>query len=293
MFRSKERTSKEAAGRRLGLLLAAILLLWGSTGCSTTEGPDPWERMNRGTFAFNEAADKWVVEPVAKGWDFLLPEFAQTGVENFFDNLRAPVFVANNLLQGEVQQGYLHLWRMILNTTVGVAGFVDVASMAGWPDHPEDFGLTLGHWGVPNGPYLMLPVLGASTVRDTVGLAGDAAINPYTYFVPIYVPIAARATELLNKRAIFLEEIAQSREEAFDFYVFVRNAYLQNREHRLTGVPVEGAEAAEADSDGGEDLYYFDDEDFDDFDEPDEVDEVDDSPGDGAPEEDAHDEPED
>jgi phospholipid-binding lipoprotein MlaA len=256
------------------------LLATSSIGCSTTEGPDPWERMNRGTFAFNEAADKWVVEPVAKGWDFVLPEFAQDGVANFFENLRAPVYVANNLLQAEFEQGYLQLWRMILNTTVGVAGFVDVASMAGWPDHPEDFGLTLAHWGAPHGPYLMLPVLGASSVRDTVGLAGDAVMNPYSYFVPIYVPIAARATELLNKRAILLEEIAQSREEAFDFYVFVRNAYLQNRQHRLTGLPagLPGTAGASAPSEDEEDLYYFDDEDFDD---------LDDVPSEEAQEEDA------
>lgn len=236
---------------RFVLTLALWLVL--AAGCSTTAGPDPWEKMNRGTFAFNEAADKWVIEPVAKGWDFVLPEFAQKGVANFFENLRAPAYVANNLLQGEVEHGYLELWRFLLNSTVGVAGFVDVASMAGWPDHPQDFGLTLGRWGVPHGPYVVLPIFGPSTVRDTVGLGGDAVISVYSYFVPIYVPIAARATDLLNKRAIYLEEIAQSRREAFDFYVFVRNAYLQNREHGQ--LP--------PDSEDEEELYYFDD--LDDF----------------------------
>ena len=160
-------------------------------------------------------------------------------------NLRMPVYVANNLLQWEVEQATLEVFRFVLNSTLGLAGFIDVATRADWPHYPQDFGLTLGHWTVPNGPYLVLPIFGASTVRDTVGLAVDSAGGVYTYFVPIYLPIAARATDLLNRRALYLEEIAQSREEAFDFYVFVRNAYLQNRRHRLLALP-EGTEAGAA-----------------------------------------------
>jgi phospholipid-binding lipoprotein MlaA len=243
--------------RRLAITLSAALCS-AFIGCATTNvDSDPWEGMNRGIFAFNEFADEWVVEPVATAWDFVLPEVVQTGIENFFENTRAPVHVLNNVLQGELEEGYLQTWRFILNTTFGIAGFVDVASMAGWPDHPEDFGLTLGTWGAPHGPYLMLPVLGPSSVRDTVGLGVDATASVYSYFVPVYVPIVARATDLLNLRAIFLEELAQSREEAFDFYVFVRNAYLQNREHRLTGRPPGGTEPASSEDD---DLYYFEEE---------------------------------
>jgi phospholipid-binding lipoprotein MlaA len=247
-------------------LAAACLLCALASGCATPEVPDPsdpWERMNRGTFAFNEAADRWVIEPVAKGWDFVVPEFAQTGVANFFENLRMPAYLVNNLLQLELEQATVEIFRFVLNSTFGLAGFVDVATKADWPHYPEDFGLTMGHWGVPKGPYLVLPIFGASTARDTVGLAADSAMSVYSYFVPIYVPIAARATDLLNKRAIFLEEIAQSREEAFDFYVFVRNAYLQNREHRLLGLP-EGTEPDDTPGEPGaatedeEDLYYFD-----------------------------------
>ena len=251
-------------------LAAACLLCALVSGCAT-QGSDPWERVNRGTFAFNEAADRWVIEPVAKGWDFVVPELAQTGIVNFFENLRMPAYVANNLLQWEVEHALLEVFRFVLNSTLGLAGFIDVATQADWPHYPEDFGLTLGHWRVPNGPYFVLPIFGPSTVRDTVGLAVDSGGAAYTYFVPIYVPIAARATDLLNKRAIFLEEIAQSREEAFDFYVFVRNAYLQNRKHRLLGLP-EGTEdggtpgEASAASEDDEDLYYFDDFD-DEFDE--------------------------
>jgi phospholipid-binding lipoprotein MlaA len=262
------------AGHPFAFCAALCALALGPLGCATS-GPDPWEPMNRGIFAFNEAADRWVLEPVAKGWDFVLPELAQTGIDNFFTNLGAPVAILNNFLQGEVEEGYLHTWRFILNSTAGVAGFVDVASMAGWGDYPEDFGLTLGTWGVPNGPYLMLPIFGASTVRDTVGLGVDAATTPYGYFVPLYVSVAARATDMLNARAIFAAEIAQSREEAFDFYLFVRSAYLQNRAARvagsLSGRQRQGVVSPSSESD--EDLYYFEDEEFEDeeldeFDEP-------------------------
>lgn len=254
--------------RSPGIALAALLCS-ASIGCATPPAkPDPWEGFNRGIFAFNEFADHWVVSPVATAWDFVLPELVQTGVDNFFENTRAPIHVLNNVLQGEVEEGYLQTWRFILNTTFGIAGFLDVASMAGWPDHPEDFGLTLGTWGAPHGPYLVLPVLGPSSVRDAVGLGVDATLTPYSYFVPFYVPLTARATDLLNQRAIFDEEITQSREEAFDFYVFLRDAYLQNREYRLTGRPAgEIGEKAPA-SEDDDDLYYFDDE-LEEEDEPD------------------------
>ena len=265
-MRCQEGSTRRSCPRLWIAILSIALLLGGAVGCASNGGPDPWEPMNRGIFAFNEGADKWLIEPVAKGWDFVLPEFVQTGIDNFFTNLNAPVDVANNLLQGEIEEGYLQTWRFLLNSTLGVAGLVDVATMAGWPSYPEDFGLTLGTWGVPNGPYLVLPIFGASTVRDTTGLAVDAFSNPYTYFVPLYVPIVARTTDVLNLRAIFLEEIAQSRQEAFDFYLFVRSAYLQNRQARLLGTLSGRAGAAawlSTSSESDEDLYYFDDEDWD------------------------------
>ena len=236
------------------IALSALLCI-AFIGCATTSPGDPWEGMNRGLFAFNEFADEWVVAPVATAWDFVLPEVVQTWIDNFFENARAPAHVLNNVLQGEIEEGYLQTWRFVLNTTFGIAGFLDVASMAGWPDHPEDFGLTLATWGVPHGPYLVLPLLGPSTVRDTVGLGVDATASPYSYFVPLYVPIAVVATDRLNQRAIFDEELTQSREEAFDFYVFLRSAYLQNREHKLTGRPAGAPASGEED-----DLYYFDEE---------------------------------
>ena len=203
------------------LVAAVALVLMAGCASNPPHGPDPWERMNRGTFAFNEAADRWVVEPAAKGWDYVVPEVVQDGISNFFENLRMPIFVINNLLQGEIEDGAIELSRFAINTTWGLLGFIDVATRWDYPHEPEDFGLTLGHWGLDHGPYLVLPVLGPSSVRDTVGLGVDAGLSAYWYFVPAYVPVSARATDLLNLRAIFLEEVAQNRQEAFDFYVFV------------------------------------------------------------------------
>lgn len=239
-----------------------------ASGCATGADPvDPWERMNRGTFAFNEAADQYVIEPVAQGFDFVVPDLVETGISNFFENARMPRHVLNNLLQGRADDALFEVFRFALNVMMGVGGVVDVAAQAGWPHYPEDFGLTLGHWGVASGPYLVLPIFGPSTVRGTGGLIVDSASTVYTWFVPFYVPLAATLTDTLNRRAIFLGEIEQSREEAFDFYLFVRSAYLQNREHRLQGGagddrsgPFGGATAEEdATAEEEDDLYYFDD----------------------------------
>lgn len=251
------------AVHRLASLLAVCAL---ASACAAPVNPDPadpWERMNRGTFAFNEAADRWVIEPAAHGWDFVVPDFAQTGISNLFENFRMPRYVLNNALQGRPADALFEIFRFTLNVMLGFGGFVDVAARAGWPHYPEDFGLTMGHWGVGNGPYLVLPIFGASTVRGTGGLIVDSVSTPYTYFVPFYVPLALTTTEALNKRTIFLEEIDQSRQEAFDFYLFVRSAYLQNRQYRLEGGAGDGRSGpfggVTAESD--DELYYFDDED--------------------------------
>jgi phospholipid-binding lipoprotein MlaA len=255
----------------------ALVVVVTCTACTTpnADPEDPWERMNRGTFAFNEAADKWVVEPVAKGWDFVVPEFAQTGLANFFENIRMPVYVLNNLLQARPDDAVFEVFRFTLNVMLGLGGFIDVAGRADWPHYPEGFGMTLGHWGVPKGPYLILPILGSSTVRQTGGLIVNSASQPYTYFVPFYVPLSATVTDNLNTRAIFLEEVAQSRQEAFDFYLFVRSTYLQNLAHRMAGEGGDGRSGpfGGASAEDEEELYYFDDDDWDDEDEDDDADE--------------------
>jgi phospholipid-binding lipoprotein MlaA len=222
-----------------------------SGGCA--HSPDPWERMNRGTFWFNErVADRFVLEPAGRAWNWALPERVQESIGNFFDNLGVPVIFVNDLLQAKPLDAGEDLARLLVNTTVGVAGFFDPASRFGLPRNDEDFGQTLGRWGLPGGPYLVIPILGPSNPRDAVGAAGDWAATPYHWFLPFAVNAGMRSVEAVNLRAAFLEEIEQNRREAFDYYVFVRNAYLENRAHRIADEEV--SEEVE------EDLYFLDEE---------------------------------
>ena len=221
---------------------------------------DPWEGMNRKIFAFNEGVDRWFLEPVAEGWDWAVPEPVQRSVGNFFDNLMLPVRFANDVLQLKPRDAYETLWRAVVNTTVGVGGLFDPASAWGILKSDEDFGQTLGAWGMPPGPYLVLPLLGPSNPRDTVGLVADRAAYVPTYFVPFYVSFGAAGTNIVNERARALEDIRAEREAAFDFYVAVRSAFLQYRENRVRDRAEETGEDAD-----DEDLYYFDEDEEDGF----------------------------
>jgi phospholipid-binding lipoprotein MlaA len=227
--------------------LPAVLIL-GLVGCA---GTDPWERMNRGTFWFNEKADNYVLEPAAKGWDWAMPETAQTGLRNFFANLSFPIHFVNNLLQLKPLDAGEDLSRFLVNTTVGVLGFVDVASKIDVPKNDEDFGQTLGTYGVPAGPYLVLPLLGPSSARDAPSLAVDAATQPLNHVLPFAVNAGLRATNVVNLRAYYLEEVDQSRRDAFDYYIFRRDAFLDNREHRVSDRDPE-----EDENDEGDELYF-------------------------------------
>lgn len=230
------RTARGALGT---LALAAL-------GCASS--PDPWEGMNRGTFWFNERVDRAVLEPVATGWDWLLPERVQTSVGNFFDNLFLPIVFVNDLLQAKPVAAAQDVGRFAVNTTLGLAGLFDPASRFGIPENDEDFGQTFGRWGCPPGPYLVLPLLGPSSLRDAPSGVLDRAPN---YFLPLAVSLGLGVVDAVNTRAALLEEIRQDREESLDFYVFVRNAFLENREHRVRD-RVAPEDAAE------EDLYFGD-----------------------------------
>jgi len=229
-----------------GLLLAVLII--GLAGCA---GPDPWERMNRGTFWFNEKADNYVLEPAAKGWDWAMPETAQTGLRNFFANLSFPIHFVNNLLQLKPLDAGEDLSRFLVNTTVGVVGFVDVASKIDVPKNDEDFGQTLGTYGVPAGPYLVLPLLGPSSARDAPSLVVDGATQPLNHVLPFVVNAGLGVTNVVNLRAYYLEEVDQSRRDAFDYYIFRRDAFLDNREHRVADRDPE-----EGESDEDEELYF-------------------------------------
>ncbi len=277
------------ASRRSGWIpLLGLAIALG--GCATKENPDPWEPMNRGIFAFNETLDKYAIEPVAKGWDFVLPEIVQTGIGNFFDNLNMPIVFANDVLQAKPGAAFFDLMRFLYNSTFGLAGLIDIATMVEIPRNDEDFGQTLGYWGLSSGPYLVLPIFGPSTVRDGTGLLVDSAARSFGYITPFWsgvvglsgaettgATIGTTAIELINLRARFLEEIASSRADAFDYYVFVRNAFLQNRRAKVNDQPETSAE-------DDEDLYFFEDDEFED-------DEEDYEDYDDAPDEEETDEP--
>jgi phospholipid-binding lipoprotein MlaA len=190
---------------------------------------DPIEPVNRRVFWFNDKLDTYVLEPVATGWDRIAPDPVQRSVSNFFSNLRFPIFTVNDVLQGKVNDGAVDVGRFAVNTTVGVLGFFDPATRWGFAQHNEDFGQTLGWWGVRGGPYLVLPVLGPSSVRETVGLVGDSAASITPFFVNGWILAGARAVDTINYRSLILEQVREAKRASFDYYSFVRNAYVQRR----------------------------------------------------------------
>ncbi|MGH7337095.1 MAG: MlaA family lipoprotein [Myxococcota bacterium] len=200
---------------------------------------DPWQPMNRAFFAFNEFVDRWLLEPVAAGWDVVVPDPAQRGIANFFANAATPRRVANDLIQGKLDKAGDDLGRFAINTTFGVLGLFDPAGAEGIAPGDEDFGQTLGVWGTPAGPYLVLPLLGPSSPRDAVGLAVDGAAAPEFYFAPWYVSYPITGTRVINARSLVLETVRAEREAAFDFYSAVRSAYVQYRANQVRDRVVE------------------------------------------------------
>jgi phospholipid-binding lipoprotein MlaA len=216
---------------------------------------DPWMTMNRGIFAFNDALDRYFLEPVASGWNFVVPEPGQRGIANFFANAATPRRLANDLLQAKLGKAGDDLGRFLINTTFGMLGFFDPASAEGIAAGNEDFGQTLGVWGVPGGPYLVLPFFGPSSPRDATGLVVDTLLSPEFYFAPWYVSTPVTSTRVINARSLALETVRAERAAAFDFYAAVRSAYQQYRANLLRD---RAAEPEDQDED--EDLYNLEDE---------------------------------
>ena len=235
--------------KRLWCGAASALLLLGSA-CSTANGPDPGRAYNEPVFGFNDGLDRYLLGPVARGWDWLMPGFVLTGVDNFFRNLDVPRTFVNDLLQAKPLPATHDLGRFLVNTTVGVVGFVDVASMLRIQENHEDFGQTLGYWGTPAGAYMLLPVVPfRCTVRDWLAYPVDLAMDP-TFaagFLFQYV-YGTGVADVVNRRAINDEEIEENRREAIDWYLFVRDACLQDREGEVT-------DSAEPSAEEEEDLY--------------------------------------
>jgi phospholipid-binding lipoprotein MlaA len=192
---------------------------------------DPWEPFNERMFEFNRRVDRYVLKPVAQGYDFLLPNFVQTGVGNAVDNLGVVRRLVNNFLQLKLGGAGREVARFAINSTFGMGGFIDVASADGLAIQPsdEDTGQTFGVYGSGPGPYLILPFLSPLTVRDGIGYAADAAMNPLNYFIPFGASMGIKTLDTVNYRSLNLDRFERVEESVVDLYGAVRNAYLQRR----------------------------------------------------------------
>lgn len=212
-------------------LIAAASLLG---GCATAGNPqDPIEGFNRAVFAFNDTVDKAVLKPVAKGYDEVVPVPAKTGVSNFFGNI-ADVFIGvNNLLQGKVGEATSDIGRVLVNSTIGILGFIDFASDFGLEKHAEDFGQTFGRWGAPPGAYVMVPFWGPRDVRDTAGLVLDVMADPVGDMHNVAARNTLIGTRVISDRAALLPAEKVIEEAALDKYSYIRDAYLQRRRSQV------------------------------------------------------------
>lgn len=222
--------SRITAFFKVGMVATTLFL----TGCATTQQHqsdvnDPLEGYNRVMYSFNDKVDNAILKPVAQGYDFIMPAPLNKGVSNFFSNLDDITVVINDVLQFKFMQAFHDTSRFAINTTIGVIGFMDVASDFGYKKHNEDFGQTLGAWGVGAGPYIVLPFLGPSGARDTIGRVGDYYTDPVTYVKGPGARNPFIITNVVDTRAQLLSAEKVVDEAAFDEYVYVRDAYLQRR----------------------------------------------------------------
>jgi len=219
-------------------LLLALLLSALAAGCATSQTRltdpehDPWEAYNRKIFKFNEGFDKAIFRPVAKAYDVVMPDAPQRGVRNFFRNLNYPVTLLNSLLQGKVERALTATGRFLMNSTIGVLGFFDVATKAGIPYYDEDFGQTLAVWGWKDSRYLVMPIFGPYTARDFLGRSFYGYFHPVSYvarehdnYWPMIIDLVSLRAELLPLQADI--------DAAADPYALIRDAYLQKREYDI------------------------------------------------------------
>lgn len=247
---------RPAMWARIAIAVATLAM----AGCATTQKAapseaDPWESLNRGIYAFNDVPDRYLLKPIARGYRAVLPSFMRRGVSNFFDNLTTPRSMVNNFLQNKPDQGFSDFGRFVLNTTVGIGGLFDVASAAGLDIYDEDFGQTFAVWGVPDGPFVMIPLLGPSTLRDAAAYPLDWISNPLVHYDNSSVRDKLIILRLIEARSRLLTA-EQLIAESPDIYVTLRESFLQNRRFQVYdgNPPID------------EDFY----DDFEDFEEPEE-----------------------
>jgi phospholipid-binding lipoprotein MlaA len=195
---------------------------------------DPWESFNRSVFEFNEGLDSYFLKPVVTGYRFVLPEFVREGIYNFFSNYNDIYTALNNLLQGKPSFAFNDLMRVVVNTTFGLGGFIDMATPGGLEKHKEDWGQTFGVWGVPSGPYVVLPFFGPSSVRDTFGTVADLETDYLFKYIPdVGLRNSITALRVVNARNTYYEAGDLLDGAAIDKYSFVRDAYIQRRQYQI------------------------------------------------------------
>ncbi len=218
------------SSRSLPALVMALLLPFALLGgCATNNPRDPLEPMNRAIYGFNDGVDSAIIRPVAEGYRAVLPAPVRTGVSNVFANVNDVIVALNNLLQGKVVNAVSDVGRVLVNTTIGVAGIFDVATQFGLEKHNEDFGQTLGWWGIGDGPYLVLPILGPSNLRDALARSVDYRTDPITYVRSMRLRNSLWGVRALSQRADLLDTSKILETAALDPYEFLRDAYLQRR----------------------------------------------------------------
>ena len=246
---------------RLIAVCAVLIIL---TGCATVPRDpaalgafkatnDPLEPLNRKTFAFNQGVDRFLLKPIAKAYVWVIPHAGRDGIRNFIKNLHEPVILVNNLLQAEFRRAGTTAGRFVLNSTIGVAGMMDFAGRHGLERQSGDFGQTLYVWGIHEGPYLVLPVMGPSNPRDGFGMGADLFMNPFLWLVPRFkyktsLSVSEAAIGGIDERSRNLDTLDEIQREAVDFYASMRSLYRQNRAAELrNGGPPPAPK--------GEDLY--------------------------------------
>ncbi|MBN3820064.1 VacJ family lipoprotein, partial [Paraburkholderia sp. Se-20369] len=234
--------------RHAALAVAAVAAL---SGCATVQTPtqgDPLEGFNRTMYKFNDTVDTYALKPVAQGYQYVVPQPVRDSVTNFFSNIGDVYVAANNIVQLRIADGVGDLMRVVINTVFGVGGLFDVATIAKLPKHTADFGVTMGRYGMPSGPYLVLPLLGPSTIRDAAGLGVDYVGNPLTYVKPDGVSYGLFGVNLVNTRANLLGAGDVLDAAALDKYSFVRNAYLQRRQTLISNARGEAGASSGSDA---------------------------------------------
>ena len=221
--------------RLLALSLVALIVGCASIPAGVPPSPDdPWEPFNRSVFEFNEGLDKYVLKPVVSGYRFVLPEFIREGVYNFFSNYNDIYTALNNLLQGKPDYAFNDLMRVVVNTTMGLGGLIDLATPGGLEKHKKDFGQTFGVWGVPSGPYVVLPFFGPSSVRDTFGTVADLETDYLFKYIPdVGLRNSLTGLRVVNARNTYYEAGDLLDGAAIDKYSFLRDAYIQRRKYQI------------------------------------------------------------